>query len=310
MAKSGRSKPKRRRNRGGRRALLVLLLSFALAGGLLGWMRLSACVVRVRPAEVYLPDLPAQFDGTTILYISDLNIRTASDASACMRLMNKLTELSPDLLLLGGDYSARTALDMLNGAEGCGKAQAEAFARSLVNFHAPLGKFAVLGEADGGDALANAFALAGVQLLRDEGTRVARDGAQITVVGLKDVSENATPYDQVARSFRADECVLVLAHNPLAYTRIRMSEAQGGGAWADLVLSGHTLGGQIKLFGRTLRPFSEEEKRRIAGWYYGDDLPALVSEGLGCRGLGLRLGTRSEVWLLTLRRPAPPDVGN
>lgn len=291
------------RNRRWRHALAVILAALLLPGGLLGWMYMNASVVRVRPAEVYLPDLPAAFDGTTVLYVSDVNIRSAADAEACARLMEKLEQLAPDLLLLGGDYSARSPLDAINGVEGNEEECAAGFLRTLVNFRAPMGKFAIFGEADDPDALADALTMAGVGMLRDGGARVERGGAQLVIAGLRDVSEDATPYDQVARGFRSNECVIVLAHNPLAYTRIRMAEAQGGGAWADLVLSGHTLGGQIKLFGRTLRPFSEGEKRRIAGWYYGDDLPALVSQGLGCRGAKLRLGTRSEVWFLTLRRP-------
>ena len=41
----------------------------------------------------------------------------------------------------------------------------------------------------------------------------------------------------------------------------------------------------------------------LAGWFYGDDLPLLVSQGLSCPNVPLRLGARSEIWLLTLRRP-------
>lgn len=305
MAGKAKRKPGRKRYaRGQRRVLPALLVAFVLLGGLFGWMSLSAALVRVCPAEVYLPDLPAQFDGTTILYISDVNIRNATDAAASERLIRKLEVLQPDLLMLGGDYSAGTVLDALNKTEDVGDAEhAREFIQSLVNFPAKLGKFAVYGEADGDDVL-GAFAMAGVQLLQDGYVSIEKDGARLTVAGLRDASENSTNYDEIGRTFRSDECVLVLAHNPLSYTRIRMAEAQNGGAWADLVLSGHTLGGQIKLFGRMLRPFSEEEARRIAGWYYRDDLPILVSQGLGCRGAKLRLGTRSEVWLITLRRPS------
>ena len=307
MAGKAKRKPRRKRSaRGQRHVLPALLIAFVLVGGLFGWMTLSAAIVRVRPAEVYLPDLPAQFDGTTILYISDVNIRNAADAAASERLIRKLEALQPDLLMLGGDYSAGTVLDALNRTEDAGDMEhAREFIQSLVNFPTKLGKFAVNGEAEaGGDAMLGAFAMAGVQLLQDSFVSIEKEGARLTVAGLRDTSENSTAYDEIGRTFRSDECVIVLAHNPLSYTRIRMAEAQSGGAWADLVLSGHTLGGQIKLFGRTLRPFSEEEARRIAGWYYGDDLPILVSQGLGCRGAKLRLGTQSEVWLITLRRPS------
>ena len=305
MARGRRKTKKKVRARGRRHVLSALLLALILAGGFFGWMAGSASIVRVRNAEVYLPDLPAQFDGTKILYISDVNIRNGADAAASRRLMHKLEAIQPDILMLGGDYSAGTLVDVLNDVPTGDPTNAAEFMRSLAGFQAPLGKFAVLGEADGGgEVYADALTASGVQLLQDNYAVIERDGAQIAVAGLRDVSENRTPYDALGRSFRADDCVIVLAHNPTSYTRIRMAEAQGGGAWADLVLSGHTLGGQIKLFGRTLRQFSEEESRRIAGWYYGDDLPILVSQGLGCRGAKLRLGTQSEVWVITLRRPS------
>lgn len=309
MAKKRKKRVKAARARLRGKPLAILLALLAL-GGMLGWMRTSAAIVHVRPAEVYIPDLPAQFDGTTALYLSDLNIRSASDAASATRLMKKLAALEPDLLLLGGDYASGTLLDALNQSEGDGCAHAQTFLRDLASFPAPLGKFAVLGEEDSTDALANSLSIANVRLLRDSGAYIERDGAHIALVGLRDSSENATDYDRVARSFRREDCVLVLAHNPVAYTRIRMAEAQGGGAWADLVLSGHTLGGQIQLFGRTLRSFREEEARRVSGWYYADDLPTLVCQGLGCRDVQLRLGTQSEVWLLTLRRPARAGVGS
>ena len=312
MARNGKRRTKKRVSpRGGRHVLPAVLLALLLIGGSFGWMALSASVVHVCHAEVYLPDLPPQFDGATILFISDANIRTAADAAASARLLRKLESLRPDMLMLGGDYSAVTLLDALNDAPAGDVEHAGEFIRSLLSFQTPLGKFAVAGEAESGmGALPDAFAAAGVQLLQDGCATVERGGARIAVAGLRDVSENLTPYEEIGRRFRADECVIALAHNPLSYTRIRMSEAQGGGAWADLVLSGHTLGGQIRLFGRTLRQFSEEEARRIAGWYYGDDLPILVSQGLGCRGAKMRLGTRSEVWFITLRRPEWQTVGN
>lgn len=266
-------------------------------------MRVTASVTFVRYADVWLPDLPRAFDGVTALFISDLNISGAHDEAACERLMGKLAALCPDMLLLGGDYSTGNIVDLLNGSQGKAQAYAAAFARSLVNFQAPLGKFAVLGEEDDASALAEAFSYAGVRLLRHDGAYLEREGETLALVGLDDVSGANAGCEALARNFSGDECVLVLAHNPAACTDIRVSEGKGGGAWADLVLSGHTLGGQISIFNRTLRSFSEEEARHTAGWYDTDDLPVLVSQGLGCRDVKLRLGTRSEVWFLTLRRP-------
>lgn len=311
MAKSSKRKTKIKKNtHGHRHVLIALLFAMVVTGGFFDWMYMCASIVCVCPAEVYLPDLPTEFEGTKLLYVSDVNVRGTSDVRAATRLMNKLKSLQADLLLLGGDYSAGTVLDALNNAKGDGEIYAKEFVRSLVNFQAPLGKYAVLGEADDINALANDFAYAGIDLLVDGIATVSRNGARLGIVGLSDVSLAKTPYNEIARAFRADDCAIVLTHNSLAYTRIRTSEAQGGGAWADMVLSGHTLGGQIKIFGRTFQNFSEEEARRMAGWYYGDDLPVLVSQGIGCKGARLRLGTRNEVWLITLHKPKLQGTAN
>ena len=307
-AQKGRAK---KRGRGLSRWLPAFLIVLVL-GGCLGWMHFQARLTHLKQAEVYLEDLPAGMDGTTLLYLSDLNIRSAADRRACMRLMQQLSRLKPDLLVLGGDYSAPGLLDVLNGSEGDAQADAAAFVRSLADFPTKLGKYAVAGENDiVNQELSAAFQDAGVEYLDDACSVVEKNGGKLVLAGLSDISLNKTPYTQIGRYFSGDECVIALAHNPASYVDIRVNEAKGGGAWADLVLSGHTTGGQIKVLGRTLRSYPDEVARCIGGWYYVEDLPMLVSEGVGCEGAMLRLGTESEVWLLTLKAGKPsllPDL--
>lgn len=297
-------KPQKNRQRGRRKAVLpAVLLAFLIFGGIFGWMGANAHITRLKYAQVYLEDLPAAFEGTKVLYISDINIRNDLDSAASIRLMKKLGDLQPDMLLLGGDYTANTLLEVLNGAEAAESSRAGAFIESLASFFAPMGKFAVPGDMDNAETLAPMFAQSGVQLLQDGCAAVERGGEKLVIAGLNDAGAKTTPYEQIGGYFNGEECVIALAHNPSAYVGIRVAEARGGGAWADMVLSGHTLGGQIQIAGRTLRTYSEEEARCIGGWYYTDDLPMLVSGGLGCQGAKLRMGSESEVWMLTLHRP-------
>lgn len=299
MANRRKEKRKSRMPLGRRLGLAAFLLALgALAAlGLTMWMQ--AHIAHLCHAELYLPDLPQAFDGVRAIYLSDLNLSGASDARSCARLLDKLGALDADMLLLGGDYFAGDA----------DAAALEPFTRALSAFEAPLGKFAVAGEQDTNTAALEAlFADTGVQLLSDACAAVTRDGAQLVIAGLSDVDLRRTPYAEMGGYFDGDECVLVLAHNPSAYVGVRVAEARGGGSWADAVFSGHTLGGQIRLFGRNLRTMPEAEARCLGGWYYADDLPMLVSEGLGCRDVDLRLGSRSEVWCVTLRRPQRVEV--
>lgn len=292
-------KPRRRR-RGALGAVLLILL---LLGGSFGYMAGCAHLTHLRYAQVYLEDLPAAFDGATVLFVSDINIKNDLDSAAAVKLMKKLSGMNADMLLLGGDYTADTLIETINGAESNDSADAAAFIAALSDFSAPLGKFAVAGEHDDPETLDRMFGLSGVQFLDDACASVEKENSRLIIAGLSDVSLKKTPYEQIGRYFTGNECVLALAHNPAAYIGVRVAEARGGGAWADMVLAGHTLGGQVRIADRTLRAMPEEEARCIGGWYYENDLPMLVSEGLGCRDAMLRLGSESQVWHITLRRP-------
>ncbi|MBQ3574921.1 MAG: hypothetical protein IJA26_04590 [Clostridia bacterium] len=305
MAVKNKKTQKKQVKRRGRRKFLtsVLLLALLCACAFTLYMHACAKITRISRADVYLPDLPASFENTKVLFISDFDIRTAGDLKACKNLMEKVEALQPDILLLGGDYSADTLVDVLNGRKNpeSGALAAE-FIRSLADFNAPLGKFAVTGENDTENtALAAAFGQAGIKYLSDRCEVVKRGNDQLVIAGLSDVSLKQTKYASLGGVFSGNECVIAVAHNPVAYVGVRVAEARGGGAWADLVLTGHNLGGQINLFGRSVRTMTDQEKRTVSGWFYPDDLPLLVSQGLGCKGPMLRLDSKSEIHLLTLK---------
>lgn len=293
MARGAGKRTKKRRQARGRFTLPALLIVLALSLGLLGYMEACGHIACLRPAEVYFSDLPEALDGTTIVYLSDLNISGTGDARACARLVSRLAELEPDLLILGGDI-------LIDGADAACLAP---LYRALEDYPARLGRFAAEGETDA--TLDAALSGAGVELLCGEAVRVERNGAALGIAGLS--AEDAA-CQALASGFSQEDFVIALAHDPADYSAVRVAEAKDGGAWADLVLSGHTLGGQIVVAGRTLRALPEGQASRRAGWYYVDDLPLLVSQGVGCRGANLRLGTQCEVWLLTLRRAASEMV--
>ena len=274
---------------------LILICALLIA---LGWMHLTASVVHVRRAAVRLRDLPQAFSGTTVLYCSDIDLCGIFDAPRMNRIFDQFKALHPDILLLGGDYVSPTLLERLN-RKGAELSRAGDFLQSLGDFPAPLGKFAISGENDGGtDALRAALEGTGVEVIDNSLAIVQKDGAAIGIVG---VSGDSAALSAIAGNISADQCAIALAHSPDKIVDIRVCEAAGGGVWADLVLAGHTHGGQIRLFGRSVLSLNAQERQRLAGWY-PDALPMLVTTGIGCEGANLRLGTQAEVWLITLER--------
>lgn len=288
--------PRRSRRRWGWRLGVAAVGLIALGTGAL---HLNARIVHVRYAEVALEDLPAGFDGTTVLFASDFDLCGLNTADTADRLFDRLQALNPDILLLGGDYASADLIERLNGRTGADETAArKAFFAALADFHAPLGKYAVSGDNDGPrDALNLAMKDSGVQLIDSHIAAITKGDEKIGIVGVGESTDNVA---QLSAALSTKHCIIALMHRPSRLVDVRIAEAKDGGRWADLLLAGHTHGGQLQIAGRTLLSLDETEKRCTAGWY-SEGGPMLVTQGVGCEGVNLRLGTQAEVWLITLK---------
>lgn len=311
MAGRKKRKSKKTARRSPGRILAGLLL--AAAALLLAVMTVWGSVVALECTDLPLRDLPSAFDGVKIVYISDVHLTTLNSLSKVKSLFRRLEKLKPDLLLLGGDY---TGNDLIRLASTIGDAAAydaamvdlrDLFFLSLAEFGAPLGKFAVAGDMDNllersaGTSLEDAAALGGVTLLRDEAARVVKDGQTLTIVGVDDWRTGLQDARTPAAGLAADDCVIVLSHTPEALPQLNGQIALGGGLWMDAALTGHTLGGQIKLGDRELfNPLSSDE-RYLSGWHMENSTKTLISTGLSGATFTFRLGCTAQVHLIALR---------
>ena len=307
MAVRRKKNPKRsRRERIALRIFAGIVLALMLC---VGGAMLNAGVVRVRRAELELQDLPPAFDGVTVLSASDIDLFGLNTPRRSGELFDRLRSLKPDILLLGGDYTSASLLEILNrsGEKGansdiCRKARTDFF-HYIASFDAPLGKYAIAAPEDQDrEDLAKALTSAGVDPLFNRRAELRRGGDILYLAGICEESANL---NSAGRVFDRGDCVLAVAYSPAVLPVLLTGEAGDGGAWADLVLCGHTHGGQIRLFGRSVLPLAREELRRLSGWGYENGLPVLVTQGVGCEGVNLRLGTVPEIWLITLRRVQP-----
>lgn len=282
-------------------AILLLILIITACIGLI-----NASLLRIRRAEVVLPDLPQGFDGKTILYASDIDIFGINTPARAGALFNQLQSLQPDILVLGGDYTSSSLLSKLNHSEGSDDNTANVmksrsdFFHYINTFHAPLGKYGIANTEDiQWQILREEMEENGIKPLFNEKVGIHLHGDTLWLVG---ICGKISSLNDASNAFSQNDCVLVFAEGPDVLPVLLTSEAADSGPWADLVLCGHTHGGQIRLLGKSILSLSSVEKRFLSGWNTQSGTPILTSSGVGCEGVNMRLGTEPEVWLITLRR--------
>jgi len=243
----------------------------------------------LREEERRLDALPGAFDGYAVAYASDIHFGAYLDARAAVSLCERLTALRADLILLGGDY-------------GEDQEQAIAFFNAIPSFPAGAPVLAALGNHDypeGGktmEPLLRAMREKNVQPLVNQ-TRVFRQGDDSLAVCVPDDFRCGKPdFQALKEQSDGARFVLLSTHSPDL-----LPDAAEAGLRFDLALCGHTHGGQVALFGRSLLSSSIYGNRFRAGWYRAFGAEIFVSCGAGTSILPLRLGTRSEIHRLVLR---------
>ncbi len=222
----------------------------------------------------------------------------------------RLMALAPDMVVFLGDLSeGRTRSDKVRNLE--------AGAASLAGLTAPLGSFAVLGNHDWHDdaaaqmrrsgpvAAAAHLEAAGFTVLQNSALRPGRD--DLWLAGLDSQrafksepnDANASGADDLDATLAAatgDDPIILLAHEPDIFPDIADPRVA-------LVLSGHMHAGQIRPFGRALYAPSVHGTRYDYGLFRDGGRHLIVSGGLGCSTLPLRIGIVPEITSVDLRGP-------
>jgi uncharacterized protein len=251
--------------------------------GLLGRARRNARRIVLRRHEVALPHLPPAFDGFSVLQLSDLHIDAAPDYAAV--LIEAIRRLDYDLCVLTGDYRARTF----------GPFQAALAGLAAVRPHLKTTPYAVLGNHDTLRMVPMMEAM-GYRVLLNEWTEFRRDGAAIYLAGIDDAHfyrlENLA---RAADGIPADAVSILLSHTPEAYRHAAHADF-------DLMLCGHTHGGQICLPGGVpVRTEARSPRRFVRGAWQFHAMTGYTATGSGTSLEDVRLNCPPEVTLHVLK---------
>jgi predicted MPP superfamily phosphohydrolase len=241
--------------------------------------------VRVVEIDVALPDLDAAFSGYRIVHLSDLHIGSYDSKERGFVWTALANSLDPDLVAVTGDL-------VTSGVEFYPDV-----ADVLSTLRARDGVVVSLGNHDqwDGPAFARVLEGAGTVILRNTSRIIRRGASEIVVAGLDDRFTGRDDLDAalVGRSDGAP--TVLLSHYPDFF---EAAAARG----VELVLSGHTHGGQIGVpFAADAWNLARLTGQKSRGLYRSGASQLFVNAGLGTTGPPMRLGVAPEIAVLVLR---------
>jgi hypothetical protein len=242
--------------------------------------------VDVTRTVLRVADLPDTLAGLRIGFMTDLHCSATVSHDLIATAVNLLMTEQPDLILLGGDYVTWGG----DGSVGGDRHFVEPAADSVSPLSAPHGVFGVLGNHDDDRDMPAAMGTRGIEILRDERTRLTIRGEPVDLIGIRYWTTKGRDIASVARG--AGKMAILLAHNP---SRLREAAALS----LPLMLSGHTHGGQIVLPG--LGALAARSFPIVSGTGSRDRTTAFVSRGVGTVYVPIRLNCQPEVAILTLQ---------
>jgi predicted MPP superfamily phosphohydrolase len=273
---------------GGWGVVVAILLIAAITVGI---MVANAFRNQIITEEIILDSLPEVFDGFRILFITDIH-RRCLPSVLLTPLKGKV-----DAVLLGGDVTEK-----------------DSPLKRLVDNMAMVTSIAPTYVVHGNhDYKANISLVdqiirnSGAKLLLDENVAFEREGATLWLTGVDFPKKGGnTPYTPLPRlathTSSMDTCRIILVHDPLWLSKRESVPA-------DLILAGHTHGGQVILpfIGqRHVENFYHKYDAGMFQWPRGDgterNAKLLISRGFGTAHLPLRWGSPAEMHVLTLKK--------
>ena len=257
-----------------------------------------AGVNRVRNYDINNIDIPEAFDGYRIAFASDFHLKSKFKERQLRGTVEALQALAPDVLLLGGDYQ-----------EGC-EYVAPLFTE-LGRVSTPDGTYAVLGNNDYErctDLIRSAMQRQGITLLEDTTATIHRGNDSIILWGAnayaghyptapqkEDVASNTKIRNLKSEIRNPSDFVILLTHTP---DYVEDADISG----VDLALAGHTHGGQVTFFGLYAPVTASKYGKRFRTGlrYNSQDIPVIISGGLGTSRRNIRFCAPTDIVVVTL----------
>ena len=243
---------------------------------------------RIKKYTIYSEQLPDSFDGFRIAFASDFHYESRFNWKRLPGLLKALQATEADVLLLGGDYRGRNGGNLTELFD------------LLHTFRPPYGTYGVMGNHENNanyEIVKEEMKRTGIHLLEHEVDTLWKKNEYILLCGIRnpfDLKQNGV---SPTLNLHPDDYVIMLVHTPDYAEDTDISNT-------DLVLAGHTHGGQVSFFKRyTPAHFSKYGTRFMTGLKHNSaGIPVIITNGIGTSRKNIRLFTPSEIVLITLHK--------
>ena len=253
--------------------------------------------------EIKIEGLPVSFRGLKVAQLTDLHASWSVSNGLIKAAAKTAMAQRPDIIFLTGDFVSGST-KFLSGHVGEFKRKhLEECVDALSGLKAPLGIYAVLGNHDfwSGEAaieiiMGTFTEKLGVKWLRNENVKLSKGGHSIDLLGVDDYWEPTSSLSRAYKGLDEKRVKILLSHNPDVNEEIELL-----GKRIDLVISGHTHGGQVVMpfIGQPVMPSRFGQKYR-AGLVRDGARQTYISRGIGHLLAPIRLNCPPEVTALKL----------
>lgn len=259
--------------------------SFLIGGVVisLSYLLFETKFIRVKEYTLKVNKLPKSFDGFTILHLSDLHSKWYGNHQS--GLLDIIKGLRYDIIAFTGDLDSKDDPDIEPGL---------ALVKGLLD--KPV--YFVPGNHDWwtGYRFRQALINMGVVVLENKAERYSKLGENIWIVGVDDPFMGRDNLDSALESVLNEMPKILLAHAPEIYSSAVKANI-------DVVLVGHTHGGQVRLpfIGAVVVPGQGLFPKLDYGLYNANNTQMIINAGLGESVLPIRVNIRPELVLITLK---------
>ena len=271
---------------------LFLISSFLISLIILIWYSFifEPNNIQVERISVKIENLPESFNGVKIVHLTDFHSRNFGEREK--RILEILEDLDPDLVFITGDFIDHTTKDI----NSCQKFWRELGSKYQGRIFGVLGNHEYWIKSPDIAAIKKLLEKNGISILNNENRKIFQGDKYIYLLGVDDPDSEKDDLPKAMVNTEENIPKILLAHSPDIIDNLR-------GEKVDLILVGHTHGGQVVI--PFVKPFWVPTKNRgkyASGLFRVNGTNLYVNRGIGMASLQVRFNCSPEITVIELKQ--------